>query len=592
MGEMYDFSLAMMDSTQILIPYCYAIDASPLLTIGRQFGQLKSKPANRLYSYIGALNEIVHSISNHIAGAVAISTFFMDSASILINKEKLSLEDLKNNNAARKDITNYFQSFVHGVNSLSRQTHESPFTNISVFSPVKLRKLLSDDGRKSYWMDADGNCLIDTDEGMEYAIEYILEIQKIFMNFFDAGDPMEGGINYRFPVVTINIAKTVESTIADDEDKEIIHPDDAEFVRDICEREIYRYNIMVSAGEKTASCCRLLSDKEMMDSFAGQVNSFGGSAISMGSHRVVTVNLNRIALEVANSQGIAMLYNDIEDRIIEYFKTILKIRLTNTVKILRAHKNIMMDFKKANLFPYATHGWITLQRMFSTVGIMGIYESCLTLKEFAALGDEFEEKFIAEMLTYINDTVKSLSTEYSLPINIEQIPGETMAVKLCKADRMIFGETAVPFTLYSNQFVPLWENVDIWERMRLDGKYNKLLTGGGIVHFNLGERPTSAQIFKLIEHSIETGSEHFALNPVYSKCENDHVIFGDVTRCPTCGSHITEKYTRVVGFFTPISSWVKERREWEFIRRRFEGISEKVSKKAKELSKDLSKLVK
>ena len=70
-GMLYDYSLAINDSTNILIPYCFAMDASSIITVGRQFGQLHSAPAKRLSSYISILNEVVHSFTNQIAGALA-----------------------------------------------------------------------------------------------------------------------------------------------------------------------------------------------------------------------------------------------------------------------------------------------------------------------------------------------------------------------------------------------------------------------------------------------------------------------------------------------------------------------------------------
>ena len=67
-GEIYDFSLGLADSTKILLPYCYSFDASKIIFEGRPFGQLHSKPPQRLSSYISALNESVHQLSNHFAG--------------------------------------------------------------------------------------------------------------------------------------------------------------------------------------------------------------------------------------------------------------------------------------------------------------------------------------------------------------------------------------------------------------------------------------------------------------------------------------------------------------------------------------------
>ena len=60
-----------------------------------------------------------------------------------------------------------------------------------------------------------------------------------------------------------------------------------------------------------------------------------------------------------------------------------------------------------------------------------------------------------------------------------------MAVKLADVDRLFYGEEKVPNKLYANQFIPLWEEATVWERMDTDARYQKLVTGGGIVHFSL-----------------------------------------------------------------------------------------------------------
>ena len=167
--------------------------------------------------------------------------------------------------------------------------------------------------------------------------------------------------------------------------------------------------------------------------------------------------------------------------------------------------------------------------------------------------------------------------------NIEQIPGESFAVRLCNIDKLLYGENEVPYELYANQFVPLWEDKSIWDKLEVDGEMNTLLTGGGIVHARIGERVTSSQAFKLIEFSVKKGCEHFALNSTYSTCENGHTHFGDLQKCPECGSIKLEKMERVVGFFTPVSSWNKTRREWEFPRRTIFLVRTKEPKRVREI---------
>lgn len=144
-SNMYDYSIGLSDSTNILLPYCWAMDASKLVTVGREFGQLPSGPAKRISSYISALCETIHQFSSNLAGACAVGTFFFDIAHLAFYKQKLSLDQITNDPKCRKHFENEFQQFVHSVNHLSRNSNESPFTNISLFDKTKLRYIIKED---------------------------------------------------------------------------------------------------------------------------------------------------------------------------------------------------------------------------------------------------------------------------------------------------------------------------------------------------------------------------------------------------------------------------------------------------------------
>lgn len=540
-GEMYDFSLAISDSTKINIPYCYALDCTKIVVDGRPFGQLPSAPPKRLSSYIAALNETIHQLSNHLAGAIAVGSFFLDVFHVLFYREGKREYGATDTN--REYIKNCYQNFVHSVNHLSRNAVESPFTNISIFDRPKLKTLISDDNMGWYFPMPDWSNL-SREDWLQFVEDKIMELQDIFMEFFDKGDPLNNGVPYRFPVVTINLSKTKDGST---------YTSSNDFMDKISQHEIYRYNILVSEGSKVASCCRLLSDQDMLE-IGGQVNSFGGAGISLGSHRVVTINFNRIALESTSH--------------VDYMNRLVN-RIEDAAKILKAHKELLKDEIAMGILPFLANGYMRLDRMFSTFGVMGLVEANETMRNKCK---DIESDYIAESLQLLNRKVAELSKELGIIGNIEQIPGETMAVKLCKADKAIFGEDRVPYTMYANQFIPLWKDATIWERMDIDGMYNKMFTGGGIVHFNLGERVTPSQAKKLINYAIHSGCEHFALNSVYSRCRNNHVSFGNIDKCLVCNEQITEKFSRVVGFMTPISSWNETRRVWEFPKRVFKAI--------------------
>lgn len=525
---MYDYSLGLSDSTNIMIPYCYAMDGSRIITEGRKFGILPSKPAKRVSSYISALCETIHQISSHLAGAVAVGTFFFDIAKLILINYSNPIEDL-NDPIVVKQIENEFQQFVHSVNHLSRSAAESPFSNLSIFDKVKIKYLVTND-LAWYYEDYDTDLVVNV----------VYRLQNIFLDFFDKGDPMNSGLPYRFPVMTINLAKEKvngEWIISDQECfDEIVH------------RDIYRYNIFTSEGTKTASCCRLINDGEMLE-LASQSNSFGAGAVgNLGSHRVCTINFNRIALEAKSYEDYYKIFNE---------------RMNDTRKILKAHKKLIKRLADGKLQMFIANGWIALSRMFSTYGVMGLYEAEKTMKH--KFPNDNPGDFIGKVLKDLNDyIVKATYEDEGYIYNIEQIPGESYAVRLCEIDKTLYGEELVPYKLYANQWIPLWEDASIWEKLKVDGKYNSMLTGGGIVHATIGETVNSHQAKEIIKYAVETGCEHFALNAIYSKCKNEHMTMGDHDTCPECDSEIVDKYTRVVGYFVPVSSFSKVRRTEDF----------------------------
>jgi len=119
------------------------------------------------------------------------------------------------------------------------------------------------------------------------------------------------------------------------------------------------------------------------------------------------------------------------------------------------------------------------------------------------------------------------------------------------------------YSIYSNQFIPLYEDFDIIDRIKLDGEFSQSLTGGGISHLNIGEKLTSIrQMKQLIEYSIKAGCEHFAVNYNFCQCVNNHIaIAGPSNTCPICSAPIKTQYTRIIGYWVPVSSWNKGRQE-------------------------------
>jgi ribonucleoside-triphosphate reductase (formate) len=154
--------------------------------------------------------------------------------------------------------------------------------------------------------------------------------------------------------------------------------------------------------------------------------------------------------------------------------------------------------------------------------------------------------------------------------NMEQIPGESMAVRLAEIDK-ILGYNPSEHKLYSNQYIPLTQKASIYDRFRIQGEIDGYTSGGAILHLNVDDdKPlSSVQFGKLIKAAKDSGTVYFAVNYAYSECYSGHISVGMSDECPVCGKEIAKRYSRVVGFITPVSSWNSVRRDYEFKNRYF-----------------------
>jgi ribonucleoside-triphosphate reductase len=149
---------------------------------------------------------------------------------------------------------------------------------------------------------------------------------------------------------------------------------------------------------------------------------------------------------------------------------------------------------------------------------------------------------------------------------MEQIPGESAAVMFAKKDKRLFANHA--YKMYANQYIPLWKNVDIHERIRMQGMFDSMCSGGAIAHLNVTDSIEPEQMKLIIEHAAKQGVIYFAINMNMAKCSSCGKIYiGKFDKSP-CHNAAIINYLRVVGFITPVEFWMPERRE-EYKTRQF-----------------------
>ena len=309
-----------------------------------------------------------------------------------------------------------------------------------------------------------------------------------------------------------------------------------------------------------SNCCRLKSDIRDL----GYFNSVGGTALKVGSVKVNTINLARLALDTAS-----------ED---EYL-AVLKERVYLALQALDCVRHIIQRNVEKGLLPNFSNGLVDFEHLYNTIGFIGIYE---TMKKFGYTemdefnnvnykpeAYEFGQKIFNTMREVMDKFIADTGADYQ--INTEQIPGETAAAKLMKKDKFFYPEgTIYDLPLYGNQFIPLGITTTLQERIKIASAFDGYCNGGSILHVNI-DAPfnTFDQAGDMIHYIADQGVTYFAFNTKIQACAKNHGFYGTV--CPICGGPVATEYTRVVGFYTPVRTYSTERkaeyelRKWEDI---------------------------
>lgn len=518
-------------ATASYFPYCWANDFTKLATEGLFFlNGYNNQPPKHLTTFFDDVIEFVSFLSNRQSGAVGMPN-------VLIWAWYFWKKDVESGYFL-KDPDTYlrqnFQKLIYRLNQPFLRIDQCSFTNISIFDRPYLEALF---GGIEF---PDGTFAIDH-------IEDLIACQKAFMEV--VSETRETNM-FTFPVLTYSLLY---------KDKKFVDEDFARW----CSNHNIKWsdsNFFVSDNVGVLSnCCRLLSETNKLDAF---INSIGGTALSVGSCRVSTVNLVRIAYESKLNKN-------------KYLE-ILRDRVTLNCKALYCMRYILKRNIEKGLLPNYQDGAVELDKQFCTIGGIGMYE---VMDMFGLINtDEFNNKsysdeaveFATNILNTINDVKDNFDCDFTF--NLEMIPAENCAGVICQADNLLFEQDK--YFIYSNQWIPLTEKCTIKEKCRLGNLFDAKCGGGCIAHIDIENRFANEDMaWDMLNYVASQGVIYFAFTTKISVCEDKHAFIGTQT-CPKCGKPIADTYARVVGFYTPVSSYQNIRKR-EFNKRRWYNVLDK-----------------
>ncbi len=518
----------------ILGVYCCGWDLKDLLMrgFGGVRGKVESSPPKHLRSALGQIVNFFYTLQGEAAGAQAFSNF-----------DTLLAPFVRYDNLDYRGVKQAMQEFVFGLNVPTRVGFQTPFTNLSM--DLNVPSHLSGEPIVI------GGVLQDATYG-EFQAEMNL-LNQAFCEIMMEGDAK--GRIFTFPIPTYNITKDFDW-------------DSGQL--DMLWRMTAKYGIPYFANfvnsdmrpEDTRSmCCRLRLDLEAVRKRGGGL--FGSNPLT-GSVGVVTINMPRIGhLAASKEDFLARL-----DRLMVYAKDSLEIK-----------RKAIERFTEDGLYPYSRYYLQSVKERlgnywanhFSTIGLIGMHESCLNFLGKGIDTPEGEE-FTNEVLTYMLERLADFQSETGQLYNLEATPGEGACYRLAKLDRQAFpgiiaAGSDYPYYTNSTQ-LPVDFEGDLFEALAHQDRLQTMYTGGTVFHSFLGERIDDPEMCKLLVKRVTASVRmpYFTLTPTFSICHNHGYIRGEQTSCPECGERC-EVYSRVVGYFRPVQQWNEGKRE-EFKERR------------------------
>lgn len=525
--------------------YCSGHSLEYLKKYGLKLENLdtSSAPAKHTRTLTGHLNTFLASMQAYYAGALGIGYLNIIYAPFLVN---LPFKEIKQE-AQYLIFSGSQNAFSRGGQSLFLDF------NVHLGVPDYLKKVPAIGPGGEY-------------TGKNYG-EYEIESQlflKALMEVWKEGDCNKKV--FAFPKMDLHINNR---SFEDPEQKKLL-----EYACEVASENGSPYFIFDRDDISLASCCRLrtrITDQEMITHpeklrFAGIQN--------------VTINLPQCAYRAFSNRGISdssFNYSKMEN--IELFfekidqalhlaiqahlqkKKFLKMMMVNSDGALWEIGKIAEDGK-----PY-----VDLDEGTYLIGLIGLNEAVQYIS-----GDQLHEsekayKLGLKIVSFMSLKCEEYSEKFNLKLSLEESPAESAAGRLAKIDlqefpdskKVIKGNPERDEIYYTNSIhfaasAPL----DLITRIVKQSKFHPLIKSGAIIHAFVGEnRPSPESIYNLIKKVWEnTQCSQLTISPEFTICNLCNKVSRGLTEnCNDCGSKDVYGVTRIVGYYSKITNWNKNK---------------------------------
>jgi ribonucleoside-triphosphate reductase len=525
--------------------YCSGHSLEYLKKYGLKLENLdtSSAPAKHTRTLTGHLNTFLASMQAYYAGALGIGFLNIIYAPFLVN---LPFKEIKQE-AQYLIFSGSQNAFSRGGQSLFLDF------NVHLGIPEYLKDVPAIGPGGEY-------------TGKNYG-EYEIESQlflKALMEVWKEGDCNKKV--FAFPKMDLHINNR---SFEDPEQKKLL-----EYACEVASENGSPYFIFDRDDISLASCCRLrtrITDQEMITHpeklrFAGIQN--------------VTINLPQCSYRAFSNGGISessFNYSKMEniELFFEKIDQVLHLAIQAHLQKKKFLKMMMVNSDGAlwEIGKIAEDGkpYVDLDQGTYLIGLIGLNEAVQYIS-----GDQLHEsekayKLGLKIVSFMSLKCEEYSEKFNLKLSLEESPAESAAGRLAKIDlqefpdskKVIKGNPERDEIYYTNSIhfaasAPL----DLITRIVKQSKFHPLIKSGAIIHAFVGEnRPSSESIYNLIKKVWEnTQCSQLTISPEFTICNLCNKVSRGLTEnCNDCGSKDVYGVTRIVGYYSKITNWNKNK---------------------------------
>ncbi len=516
----------------IVRPYCGGHSLEYIKKYGLSLPNITSasKPAKHAEVLIGHMVKMASSLQSHYAGAIGWEAVNMFFAPYLVGRPYGEIKQLA-------------QMLIYEFNQLAgARGSQVVFTDFNLYWNIP-----------AHFKDTKAMGPGGVYTGKTYK-EYEKEAQMFLKAMFEIymeGDAM--GKTFVFPKPLLHINKDFFETEGYEEFLDLACK--------VASKQGITYFVFDRGDEITVSqCCRLklrLKERDLEETKTPEKMRF--SALQN-----ITINLPRIAYKAqGNDQLLFMEINKALELVArahlqkkKFIKSLLDLDKDGPLAML-------CDAKDGE--PY-----LKIERLTYLAGLLGLNEMVET-----HTGKQLHEtdevlKFGLKIISHMNLKCKQLSEQYGISLILEESPAESSGYRLTKLDmkyyprqtrKVIKGELENGEYYYTNSVhLSADADIDYIDRVKKQSLFHPLIDAGAIVHIWLGEHePDPASIKSFVVKTFRnTSAAQIAFSPEFTVCSNCcKTSRGLLANCPLCDSDNVYGITRIVGYFSKVSTWNK-----------------------------------